>query len=157
MTKASLPSPFSCYTYIYDNTLTSSYFVEQTTNERTMASSSSSSSSSAAAAATATATSASAVTRRRRLGIWFIHPDLGIGGAERLVVDAAVGLQQLGHRVAVFTSHCDRSHCFDEARDGTYTPLLLPFPLPLPPLPLSPSSSAPPPHTPSALPIYRAI
>lgn len=48
----------------------------------------------------------------------FFHPDLGIGGAERLVVDAAVGLQDLGHKVTIFTSHCDPKHCFDEARDG---------------------------------------
>ncbi|KAI8630943.1 glycosyltransferase family 4 protein [Xylariaceae sp. FL1651] len=51
--------------------------------------------------------------------IVFLHPDLGIGGAERLVVDAAVGLQNRGHKVVIFTSHCDPSHCFDEARDGT--------------------------------------
>ncbi|KAH0545596.1 hypothetical protein FGG08_000427 [Glutinoglossum americanum] len=51
--------------------------------------------------------------------IVFLHPDLGIGGAERLVVDAAVGLQSLGHKVIIFTSHCDPKHCFDEARDGT--------------------------------------
>lgn len=49
----------------------------------------------------------------------FFHPDLGIGGAERLVVDAAVGLQKRGHKVVIFTSHCDPKHCFDEARDGT--------------------------------------
>ncbi|KAF1846777.1 glycosyltransferase family 4 protein [Cucurbitaria berberidis CBS 394.84] len=49
----------------------------------------------------------------------FFHPDLGIGGAERLVIDAAVGLQSRGHRVTIFTSHCDSRHCFDEARDGT--------------------------------------
>lgn len=48
----------------------------------------------------------------------FFHPDLGIGGAERLVVDAAVGLQNRGHKVVIFTSHRDRNHCFDEARDG---------------------------------------
>ncbi|KAI2642072.1 glycosyltransferase family 4 protein [Xylaria nigripes] len=51
--------------------------------------------------------------------IVFLHPDLGIGGAERLVVDAAVGLQKRGHKVVIFTSHCDPGHCFDEARDGT--------------------------------------
>lgn len=51
--------------------------------------------------------------------IVFFHPDLGIGGAERLVVDAAVGLQKRGHRVTIFTSHCDPKHCFEEARDGT--------------------------------------
>ncbi|KAI0203033.1 hypothetical protein F4808DRAFT_418840 [Astrocystis sublimbata] len=51
--------------------------------------------------------------------IVFLHPDLGIGGAERLVVDAAVGLQKRGHKIVIFTSHCDPGHCFDEARDGT--------------------------------------
>ncbi|KAI5814833.1 hypothetical protein BZA77DRAFT_356053 [Pyronema omphalodes] len=51
--------------------------------------------------------------------ILFIHPDLGIGGAERLVVDAAVGLQERGHAVTIYTSHCDPRHCFDEARNGT--------------------------------------
>ena len=51
--------------------------------------------------------------------IVFLHPDLGIGGAERLVVDAAVGLQRRGHAVTVFTAHRDPAHCFDEARNGT--------------------------------------
>ncbi|GAO16204.1 uncharacterized protein UV8b_05581 [Ustilaginoidea virens] len=51
--------------------------------------------------------------------IVFFHPDLGIGGAERLVVDAAVGLQARGHRVVIFTNHCDPKHCFDECRNGT--------------------------------------
>ncbi|KAF4604303.1 Alpha-1,3-mannosyltransferase-like protein [Pleurotus pulmonarius] len=53
------------------------------------------------------------------LRIAFLHPDLGIGGAERLVVDAALGLQNLGHRVDVYTSHHDPTHCFEETRDGT--------------------------------------
>ncbi|KAH8100331.1 alpha-1,3-mannosyltransferase ALG2 [Cristinia sonorae] len=42
-----------------------------------------------------------------------------IGGAERLVVDAALGLQRLGHAVDIYTSHHDPKHCFDETRDGT--------------------------------------
>jgi len=50
--------------------------------------------------------------------IVFFHPDLGIGGAERLIIDAAVGLQKRGHKVTIFTCHCDPQHCFDEARDG---------------------------------------
>lgn len=54
--------------------------------------------------------------------IVFFHPDLGIGGAERLVVDAAVGLQERGHKVTIYTSHCDPAHCFDEARDGESSP-----------------------------------
>lgn len=49
----------------------------------------------------------------------FIHPDLGIGGAERLVVDAGLALKSRGHEVQFFTSHHDKSHCFDETKDGT--------------------------------------
>ncbi|KAI4147236.1 MAG: hypothetical protein LQ340_005644, partial [Diploschistes diacapsis] len=57
--------------------------------------------------------------RKKKKNIIFFHPDLGIGGAERLVVDAAVALQKLGHTVTIYTSHRDVGHCFDEARDGT--------------------------------------
>ncbi|KAG0340777.1 Alpha-1,3-mannosyltransferase-like protein [Podila humilis] len=56
---------------------------------------------------------------QKPLRVAFLHPDLGIGGAERLVVDAAVGLQSLGHKVVMYTSHHDPSHCFEETRDGT--------------------------------------
>jgi alpha-1,3/alpha-1,6-mannosyltransferase len=60
------------------------------------------------------------VTKPEKPGtILFFHPDLGIGGAERLIIDAAVGLQNRGHKVVIFTSHCDPKHCFDEARNGT--------------------------------------
>ena len=55
----------------------------------------------------------------KQKSIVFFHPDLGIGGAERLLIDAAVGLQNRGHKITIFTSHCDSNHCFDEARDGT--------------------------------------
>ncbi|KAG6015580.1 Alpha-1,3-mannosyltransferase-like protein, partial [Claviceps citrina] len=58
-------------------------------------------------------------TRGPPATVVFFHPDLGIGGAERLVVDAAVGLQSRGHRVVIFTNHCDAKHCFEECRDGT--------------------------------------
>jgi len=51
--------------------------------------------------------------------IIFVHPDLGIGGAERLIIDAAVGLQNRGFAVTILTSYRDKTHCFDEARDGT--------------------------------------
>ncbi|KAK2810936.1 hypothetical protein FQN50_002527 [Emmonsiellopsis sp. PD_5] len=54
-----------------------------------------------------------------RLKITLLHPDLGIGGAERLILDAALSLQSLGHTVTIYTSHRDRNHCFEEARDGT--------------------------------------
>ncbi|KAJ2781321.1 Alpha-1,3-mannosyltransferase-like protein [Coemansia javaensis] len=55
----------------------------------------------------------------RRLNIAFVHPNLGIGGAERLVVDTALGLQRRGHRVVLYTMHHDPAHCFEETRDGT--------------------------------------
>lgn len=76
----------------------------------------------------------------KSLNVAFIHPDLGIGisldrlhlqiaadfnmqtgascGAERLVVDAAVGIQKKGHQVIFYTSHHDPNHCFEETRDG---------------------------------------
>ncbi|UZJ54433.1 hypothetical protein CBS101457_003753 [Exobasidium rhododendri] len=57
--------------------------------------------------------------RDKTFRIAFIHPDLGIGGAERLVVDAAVGLQDRGHEVEIFTSWHDPNHCFEQTRDGT--------------------------------------
>lgn len=59
------------------------------------------------------------VGRGKSLRVAFVHPDLGIGGAERLVVDAAVGLQSLGHTVIMYTSHHDPAHAFDETKDGT--------------------------------------
>jgi alpha-1,3/alpha-1,6-mannosyltransferase len=52
-----------------------------------------------------------------RIGV--LHPDLGIGGAERLVVDAALELRSAGHEVVLFTAHHDRTGCFEETRDGT--------------------------------------
>jgi hypothetical protein len=67
------------------------------------------------------------MSKFKKKNIVFFHPDLGIGGAERLIIDAAVALQTLGHKVTIYTSHCDPRHCFDEARDGTIT---LPFQLP---------------------------
>ncbi|PGH00333.1 hypothetical protein AJ80_09188 [Polytolypa hystricis UAMH7299] len=56
---------------------------------------------------------------KKKRNIIFIHPDLGIGGAERLILDSALSLQSLGHRVTIYTSHRDKQHCFEEARDGT--------------------------------------
>jgi len=56
---------------------------------------------------------------KEKLNIAFVHPDLGIGGAERLVCDAALALQSKGHTVKLYTSHHDPSHCFKETADGT--------------------------------------
>ncbi|EDV95635.1 alpha-1,3/1,6-mannosyltransferase ALG2 [Drosophila grimshawi] len=52
--------------------------------------------------------------------ILFLHPDLGIGGAERLVVDAALALKERGHDVSFLTNHHDISHCFKETADGSF-------------------------------------
>lgn len=49
----------------------------------------------------------------------FIHPDLGIGGAERFVVDAGLALKSHGHDIQFITSHHDPSHCFQETKDGS--------------------------------------
>jgi len=52
------------------------------------------------------------------VNVVFLHPDLGIGGAERAVVDAAMALKSRGHDVTMLTAHHDTSHCFEETRDG---------------------------------------
>lgn len=48
--------------------------------------------------------------------VLFLHPDLGLGGAERLVVDAALALQARGCRVQIWTAHYDAERCFAETR-----------------------------------------
>lgn len=51
----------------------------------------------------------------------FLHPDLGIGGAERLIVDAAVGIQSgpYFNKVTIYTNHHDPKRAFSETTDGT--------------------------------------
>lgn len=56
----------------------------------------------------------------RKLRIALCHPDLGIGGAERVVVDAAMELTALGHAVHIFTAHHDPQHCFEETVGGHF-------------------------------------
>jgi len=51
-----------------------------------------------------------------KLNIVVLHLDLGIGGAERLMVNAAMCLQSLGHHVTVATTHHDPRHCFEETK-----------------------------------------
>lgn len=52
--------------------------------------------------------------------IIFLHPDLGIGGAERLVVDAGLAFKKNGNEVSFYTNHHDPTHCFAETRNGTF-------------------------------------
>ena len=56
---------------------------------------------------------------RPRRRVAFVHPDLGLGGAERLVLDAAVAAKEAGHEVRLFVSSLDPSRCFPEAVDGS--------------------------------------
>lgn len=55
----------------------------------------------------------------RPLRVAILHPDLGLGGAERLVVDAALELQSRGHRVAIYAGGHDPARAFEETCDGT--------------------------------------
>ncbi|KAF2314368.1 hypothetical protein GH714_025733 [Hevea brasiliensis] len=43
-----------------------------------------------------------------------------LGGAERLIVDAAVELGSHGHNVHIFTAHHDKNRCFEETVSGGY-------------------------------------
>ena len=50
--------------------------------------------------------------------IVLVHLDLGIGGAEMLVVNIACAMKSLGHEVKILTSHHDPSHCFEATKKG---------------------------------------
>ncbi|CAF4058096.1 unnamed protein product [Rotaria magnacalcarata] len=50
--------------------------------------------------------------------IAILHPDLGIGGAERLIVDIGLALKFHRHDVDIYTNFHDRQRCFDETRNG---------------------------------------
>lgn len=43
-----------------------------------------------------------------------VHPDLGLGGAERLVIDIALCAQEHGHVAAIHTPFHDPTRCFPE-------------------------------------------
>jgi len=51
---------------------------------------------------------------KTKIKVAFIHPDLGLGGAERLIVDSVVGLKELGHEAGIYTAHYDESRRFPE-------------------------------------------
>lgn len=46
------------------------------------------------------------------LHVVFVHLDLGIGGAEQLVLQLARASRDLGHKVDIVTTRCDQDHCF---------------------------------------------
>src|SRR5262249_54240190 len=55
---------------------------------------------------------------RRRLSIGFLHPSLGLGGAERVVVDAATELKERGHHVVLCVAEHEAARAFPETVDG---------------------------------------
>ena len=65
-----------------------------------------------------------AATGARALRIAFCHPDLGLGGAERLIVDAAQELGSRGHDVDVYTAYYDPKRCFEETKSGSFRVLV---------------------------------
>ena len=60
-------------------------------------------------------------TKRKPLHIVLIHLDLGIGGAEQLMLNLALASigEPLNGEVSIFTTHCDQSHCFDTVRKAS--------------------------------------
>ena len=51
--------------------------------------------------------------------IIFLHPDLGIGGAERAIVDAAMAAKFCGYDVEIVTNFHDPNHAFEETLNGS--------------------------------------
>lgn len=50
-----------------------------------------------------------------------IHPDLGLGGAERLVIDVALALQAAAHAPTIYTAFRDPARCFADVAPGRET------------------------------------
>jgi alpha-1,3/alpha-1,6-mannosyltransferase len=49
----------------------------------------------------------------------FLHPDLGIGGAEQLVINLAMCCKTLGWFVKIYTPSYDPNRAFQQTKDGT--------------------------------------
>lgn len=58
------------------------------------------------------------MTADRPLRIALLHHELGLGGAERLMVDAALALQARGHRVTLHAAAHDPARSFPATNDG---------------------------------------
>uniref|UniRef100_A0A131YIN5 Alpha-1,3/1,6-mannosyltransferase ALG2 n=1 Tax=Rhipicephalus appendiculatus TaxID=34631 RepID=A0A131YIN5_RHIAP len=52
--------------------------------------------------------------------VCLVHLDLGVGGAERLMVDVGLALRSKGNPVQIVTTHHDRNHCFPETLDDHF-------------------------------------
>lgn len=56
--------------------------------------------------------------QHRSRNVVFVHLDLGVGGAEQLVVRLASASLRDGDRPTIMTTHCSPTHCFDEVKPG---------------------------------------
>lgn len=45
-----------------------------------------------------------------------LHPDLGIGGAETLILNIAIALERAGYQVTIYTPFFDPNRCLKEAQ-----------------------------------------
>ncbi|XP_017773690.1 PREDICTED: alpha-1,3/1,6-mannosyltransferase ALG2-like [Nicrophorus vespilloides] len=60
------------------------------------------------------------MVKLNNLKLAFVHPDLGIGGAERLVLDVAVAVADQGVQVHFLTNHFDKGHAFEELKTDRF-------------------------------------
>eukprot|EP00981_Chlorochromonas_danica_P002349 scaffold453_cov187-Ochromonas_danica.AAC.19 len=67
------------------------------------------------------------MSERLSAKVLMLHLDLGIGGAENLVVQVASSLQDLGCSVTILTSHHDINHCFEETKPNGNRVIILIF------------------------------
>lgn len=51
-----------------------------------------------------------------RPSVAILHPDLGIGGAEQLIINIALALMQRGFDVTIYTPFFDPNRCLEEAK-----------------------------------------
>ncbi|KAF8819872.1 glycosyltransferase, group 1 family protein [Cardiosporidium cionae] len=69
--------------------------------------------------------------QKKSLSIAFTHKELVIGGAEKLILLTATGLQKFGHSVEIFTTYHDPKNCLPLSKDESFIELQM-FLLPAP-------------------------
>lgn len=58
-------------------------------------------------------------SEKQKVRIAFLHANMALGGAEQWVVNMAIGLQQMGCYVKIFTPFFDENRCLDQMKDGS--------------------------------------